>query len=380
MDTHACVRKAVVDAIDTKLSGHNDYAVLVVLEEVLANKKQMFIHPPGGNYLLGETPPPRHHTFDLHNIGAMIFGDVDPSGPLSLLQYAVRACNYNVVEKLLEYGADANSSHVGPRMELRVDGEYAPVGPLDCLSEICIAPPSKDGEEIAEMLMRYGADLTTMKNQHGYPLLHQCCCKCELKLVKLLCLYDRHDSINKPFKLQSGVLSITPLAFAVRNASSRYAKRVVEVLVAHGADIYALDRFGHTLVHAIAASNTGYYNFEVLCYLVRRGVHKTTGQTNESPIALAHRAVIGNPQAQYRVGFFVQRLQTLMSMFERMKAKQRSKKMDAEQRKIVELDPEKEFDSGDEIDPEKEFESGDEFDPEKESNSEDEIDPEKYNF
>lgn len=184
----------------------------------------------------------------------------------TLLDWAVTCVALDVVNLLLEYGANPDIL-VGEPDELHT-----------CLFSIC-AYPVEDRHifAIALALVTHGLDINakmyTGSHNNYSTVLHLACNAGNYKLVKMFLDHNANVYAVDSEGRTPLVLAVTPIRRLVGMLST------IRTLVAHGADLHAIDRFGQTLLHRSAINpyithdNRGPdYDMDVVQYLVDNGV------------------------------------------------------------------------------------------------------------
>ena len=139
-----------------------------------------------------------------------------------LLHAAVQKGYLTIVEELLKYSTDVNilcnSTSINDSMLLHVATEYRQV-------------------EVAKLLIRYGADVNAQDKTGNTPIYYAVE-NAHLKMIKLL-LTNKANVKDNPELLNTAV--------------KKNCKEIIEILLQHGADINASDKYGITALHCTAS-------------------------------------------------------------------------------------------------------------------------------
>jgi hypothetical protein len=189
----------------------------------------------------------------------------------TLLDWAVTSEAPDVVNLLLEYGANPDIL-VGEPDELHT-----------CLFSICTYPVEYHRHifTIASALVATGLDINakmyTGSHNSYSTVLHHACDAGNYEMVKMFLDHNANVYAVDSEGMTPLVVAVTPSGSMQRDVGML---PIIRTLVAHGADLHAIDRFGQTLLHRsainpYAAHDNRYgphYRMDVVQYLVENGV------------------------------------------------------------------------------------------------------------
>lgn len=209
----------------------------------------------------------------------------------TMLNDAVRYADISVVNILLDSGADPTV------LSGMSDCQHT------CLFTCCSYPRDPVRLAIAETLLNRGLDVNTQMPDPicipGYEIcnpyskaLHYACFERNYEFVKLF--LKHHANVHA---LDSA--GMTPLEVAVTpNYTRNYDEDLLPIIIAlveAGADLYAIDKFGRTLLHRSVSLPYQGYHLDVIRYLVNAGVPDicTLNGMTASDVAVADCAARG---------------------------------------------------------------------------------------
>jgi ankyrin repeat protein len=174
----------------------------------------------------------------------------------TLLNCAVQRTDVEVVSTLLSHGANPNISCGSFPNERRTS-----------LFTCCLHSKNNPKQMIiAEMLIKYGVDISARTAHIGTTVLHVACSCANVEFVKML-LHNKADMNAVDIR------GANALTYVARNNHGNPANllSIIKILWQHGADIHAVDMNGRTLLHHIAVSDPP-WNMHIVHFLVNHGV------------------------------------------------------------------------------------------------------------
>jgi ankyrin repeat protein len=177
--------------------------------------------------------------------------------PNTLLATAVSEIDFEVVQILLEYGADPNV----------LCGRYP--DQYNCIFRVSSDMRSLD---IATMLINHGLDVNA-KMPEGHPedlnrystALHCVCMNHNFAVARMLLANGAYVNVVDSKGMTPAVCVMARNEHCSREEA---AVQTIRVLMEYGADVHAIDKFGRTLVHMCAITPRGEYNMKLVRFLV----------------------------------------------------------------------------------------------------------------